>query len=114
MSSYIDPAPWFKHYRRRLPSVFRKLGRVATDVQIARELESQGIEGVKLSSVRHYCEACCVNGTGRHNLFGTRVYDPKNHFLLKVAPRVYAFPNPKYLDMAAVFRLKHGPKSSKT
>src|SRR5579871_5657791 len=102
MSRYVSPAPWFKHYRRRLPDVLKKLGRIATVKQITKELVQQQVDGANESSVRAYCESCCVNGTGRHNLHYRGDYDPEFHFLLKIAAGVYALPDPKYLDMSSI------------
>lgn len=109
MSRYLSPAPWFKKYRLHLPAVFRQLGRIGTLPQIAETLGSV-VVGVRESSVYKVCEACCVNGTDHHNLHSHRDYNPDFHFLLKIAPKIYAMPKPKYLDMAAVYRTHHARK----
>lgn len=96
---------WNRHYHARIKAVVKKLGRIATLDQIVKELASQA-DGVVAGSVRKACEAFCVNGTGRHNLFHRDDYDEGYHFLLKVAPGVYAMPDPKYLDLAAVFNAR--------
>jgi hypothetical protein len=105
MSKYSSNGPWFKHYRKKLPKVLRKLDRIATLDQITKEMQLLAA-GAKKSSIRIICEACSANCTGLHNQYYRNDFDPEYHFLLKIAPGIYAMPNPKYLDLKAIYRMR--------
>src|SRR5262249_41478933 len=103
MSEYKPAGPWDKHYRLRLPKVMRKLGRIGTLDQITKEFD-QIVEGASRRTISMYCDACSVNLTDRRGLFlGRKDYDPKFHFLIKIARAVYAMPDPKILNLRAIY-----------
>ncbi len=91
-----------KRYRLKVQEAMLKLKRIATLDQLVEELATQ-MDDVCRKSVRQMCDSYCVNGSGRHNQHHRPADDSNYHFLLKVAPGVYAMPDPKYLDLAAVF-----------
>ena len=97
-----DHNAWFKHYRKRLQRIIRELGGVATLDKIVERIMSERPDANE-SSIRQNCNACCVNGKNKHNLF-RREFDPENHFLIRLDSKLYALFNRRYFDRIGIYQ----------
>ena len=92
---------YFKHYRKRLQRIIRELG-VATLDKIVERIMSERPDANE-GTILKYCNACCVNGTNRHNLF-PKEFNPDNHFLIRLDSKLYARFNRKYFDRIGIYQ----------